>query len=415
MQRRPNSAHFHPGRFRRGSDAMPHQTALDEREVEQLVRLTRDLVRLPSVLGGEEAAARRLLAAFGELGYDDAGMDEAGNAWGVIDGREPGPVLLLDGHLDTVGVEPEAGWQDSPWSGEIRDGRIFGRGSSDMKGAVAAMAVGIGGLQREQLRGRVVVSGSVGEETTEGTALGLLLDRFRPDAVVIGEATSLAVAVGGRGRAEYRLTVEGEAAHASSPHLGDNAVVQMAEVVRELLRLVLPDHPVAGPALWCVTDILSAPYPAQSMVPFRCRATLERRLLPGERREKVEEELAEVLRRVGVRRYRLELSPVVYRTWTGLELRGAKWYPPWLLDPGHRLVRAAAKGLEEAGIPFRTTAYRFCTNAAETAGVRGIPTIGFGPSSEEQAHVVNEWVEVEQLTRAAAGYRAMAQCFPAGT
>jgi acetylornithine deacetylase/succinyl-diaminopimelate desuccinylase-like protein len=251
----------------------------------------------------------------------------------------------------------------------------------------------------------------VGEETTEGTALRPILDRFQPDAVIIGEATSLAVAIGGRGRAEYGLHVEGRAAHASSPDLGVSAVVLMAEVVRRIQRLISSSHPLAGPAQWCVTDIVSAPFPAQSMVPFRCCVTLERRLLPGETRRAVEGELEQVLRRAEVREYRLELNPVAYRTWTGLELQGEKWYPPWLLDPEEDFVKSAARAIEELGIPCRKTAYRFCTNAAETAGVRGIPTIGFGPSTEEQAHVVDEWVAIEQLTRAAAGYRAIAESF----
>ncbi|GAB4113569.1 MAG: YgeY family selenium metabolism-linked hydrolase [Acidobacteriota bacterium] len=384
---------------------------LSEGEVRQVVDLTCELIRLPSVLGSEEACARRLLSAFRELGYDEVGLDEAGNVFGVIEGGAPGPVLLLDGHLDTVGVEPVERWQTPPWSGVVRGGRILGRGASDMKGAVAAMAVGIAGLERACLRGRVVVSGSVGEETTEGTALRPILDRFRPDAVIIGETTSLAVAVGGRGRAEYGLQVEGRAAHASSPELGVSAVVLMAEVIQTIQRLVPREHALAGPGRWCVTDIISAPFPAQSMVPFRCRATLERRLVPGESREAVEGELQQVLRRAGVREYRLELNPVVYRTWTGVELRAEKWYPAWLMDPEDGFVKVAARAVEELGIRCRKTAYRFCTNAAETAGVRGIPTIGFGPSTEELAHVVDEWVAIEQLARAAAGYRAMAARF----
>lgn len=390
---------------------MPWSPPLKEPEIRQVVDLACELIRLPSVLGGEEACARRLLSAFRELGYDDAGLDRAGNVWGVIEGCAPGPVLLLDGHLDTVGVEPAEQWQTPPWSGVVRGGRILGRGASDMKGAVAAMAVGIAGLERTRLRGRVVVCGSVGEETTEGTALRPILDRFRPDAVIIGEATSLAVAVGGRGRAEYGLHVEGRAAHASSPDLGVSAVVLMAEVIRRIRRLVPSEHPLAGPGRWCVTDIISAPFPAQSMVPFRCRATLERRMLPGETRETVEGELEQVVRRAGVREYRLELNPVVYRTWTGLELRGEKWYPAWLVDPEDDFVKLAARAVEDSGIPCRKIAYRFCTNAAETAGIRGIPTIGFGPSSEEQAHVMDEWVAVEQLVGAAAGYRAIAAKF----
>lgn len=388
--------------------AMARLSRFDPTETRKLVELTCRLVREPSVLGDEAGAARVLLAALEEWNFDSCAIDEAGNVWGLREGSAPGPTLLLDGHLDTVGVDPVEAWNYPPFGASLEDQRVYGRGTSDMKGALAAMVVGIGGLPRTALRGRVIVCGSLGEETTEGTALRPVLDRFRPDAVIVGEATDLAVATAGRGRAEYLLTVHGRPAHASTPAQGINAIELMSRVVLELQNLALPVHPVAGPAAWCVTDVISSPYPAQSVVPCRCRATLERRLLPGETRPGVEAEVQEMLAFAGIGEYTLELGRADYTTWTGRQLSAAKWYPPWMLDPSDGLLRAAQRGLESAGLPFRTTAYRFCTNAAETAGVRGIPTLGLGPSREQLAHVVDEYVEVEDLCQAALAYRMVA-------
>lgn len=378
---------------------------------DQVVRYTSRLIQTPSVLGQEEAVARIFLDCLGESGFDETGIDELGNVWGVIHLADSGPTLMLDGHLDTVGVEPVSAWSRSPFSGDLVDGRIYGRGASDMKGALAAMAVGVGGMTRSGGCGRVVVVGSLGEETTEGTALRSLLDRFRPDAVIIGEATELQIAVAGRGRAEYRLGVRGRRAHASTPHLGCSAVEMMSRFVLSLGALPLASDPVTGPAVWCVTDLISTPYPAESTVPFACTATLERRLLPGETRASVEGEVLSALKSAAVPDHTLELARTRYTTWKGGTLECEKWYSPWSCPVGSSVVEAARRGLPKLGMPARLTAYRFCTNAAEAAGIRGLPTIGFGPSSEAHAHVVDESVDLHQLFGAAAGYRAVCEAF----
>ena len=170
---------------------------------EALVSLTRDLIRIPSVLGGEGPVAARVVAEMRLLDYDEVEIDASGNAVGVLQGATDGPTILFDAHMDTVDVHPRGAWSHDPFGGDETDGRIYGRGSSDMKGALAAMIHGIGTLDRSTLGGRAVVSASVGEELIEGAALRIAKQRHGADFVVIGEASDLDVARAGRGRAEW--------------------------------------------------------------------------------------------------------------------------------------------------------------------------------------------------------------------
>ena len=173
-------------------------------------------------------------------------------------------------------------WQHDPFGAEIEDGFIYGRGAADMKGALAAMIHAAANVDRSKLRGRVVVTATVMEENLEGAALKAVMDAIPPDFVVIGEATELRLVRGGRGRAEIHLETIGRPAHSSTPHLGRNAVLDMLPVIQAIAKLPLPVDPFLGPGVLALTDIISDPYPAYSVIPSRCRVTYDRRLLAGE-------------------------------------------------------------------------------------------------------------------------------------
>ena len=374
-----------------------------------LIELVQDLVRRPSVLGGEGRVAERVAEEMRRLGFSAVEIDAAGNVAGVIDGAANGPTILLDAHMDTVDVLPREAWQHDPFGGEIEGKRIYGRGSSDMKGALAAMVHAAASLDRERLAGRVVVSASVGEELIEGAALRDVMERYSPDYVVIGEASKLDLVRAGRGRAELVLETRGEPAHASSPHLGVNAVHLMTRVIEQIERLEMPEHPFVGSGVMCLTDIISVPYPAHSVVPSGCRATYERRLLPGELQEGLMAELEAACARAGVDDTIISLATAEYETYTGIAWNEPKWYAPWELPEEHELVQGALAGLRSVGLSPRMTSYQFCTNAAYSAGVAGVPTVGFGPSRESLAHVIDEYLEIDQLIMACRGYAAISE------
>ena len=381
----------------------PDPPALDQ----ALVDFTRSLVRLKSVLRNENKVAEHVSREMRRLLFDHVEIDATGNAVGVVRGQHDGPTLLFDAHMDTVDVLPADAWTVDPFGGDLVDGRIYGRGSSDMKGALAAMVHAAAGLQHAELHGKVVVSASVGEELIEGAALRAVMENHPPDYVVIGEASGLDLVRAGRGRAEFTIETRGRPSHASLPHEGINAVHLMAAVMGQIEAIPMPKDPFVGRGVMCLTDIISIPYPAHSVVPSGCRATYERRLVPGETLQDVEAQLVDACRRADAADTSIELATTDYRTYTGVTWNEPKWFPAWQLDEDHGLVQGALRGLRNAGLEPGQSSYQFCTNAAYSAGVAGVPTIGFGPSSEMLAHVVDEYIEIEQLTRARDGYAAI--------
>ena len=364
-----------------------------------LVACARALVRIPSVLGHEEAMAIRVRDEMQQLAFDAIETDEAGNVIGVVNGATPGPTLLFDAHMDTVDVVPREVWAHDPFGAELVDGRIYGRGSSDMKGA----------LDREILRGRIVISASVGEEQIEGAALRCVMDRYHPDFVVIGESSNLNLVRAGRGRAEFILKTHGRPSHASSPAQGLNAVHEMCRVIAEIEALPMSAHSFVGSGVMCLTDIVSIPYPAHSVVPSGCQVTYERRLIPGETRDAMIDELHAACERAKAGDTTIELASIHYKTYTGIEWREVKWYPPWELPEDSSFIRSVKAALDSAGFSSSFASYQFCTNAAYSAGVANVPTIGFGPSSEHLAHITDEYLEVAQLTGACRGYKAISE------
>ena len=249
---------------------------------ERLIRLCCDLVRCRTVTGEEKPAADVAAAAMREFGYDEVRVDRLGNVVGIVRGG-PGPTVLLDGHLDTVPVANPDAWSRDPFCGDVVDGAVYGRGSADMKSAVAAMIVAGARVKAAgRPAGNVVVSASVCEELFEGKAFAEVVEAVQPDVVVIGEATELRLNRGGRGRAEVVVETAGVPAHSSTPHMGVNAVYQMMAVLPRLRAVPQPTDPFLGPAILELTDIISAPYPGASVLPVSCRVTFDRRLLVGE-------------------------------------------------------------------------------------------------------------------------------------
>jgi putative selenium metabolism hydrolase len=251
------------------------------------------------------------------------------------------------------------------------------------------------------------VSASVLEEVMEGGSLRAIMDALRPDFVVIGEATNLNLNRGGRGRAEIHIEAIGRPAHSSSPHLGLNAIHEMVKIITSIERLPLPADPVLGPAQLVLTDIISEPYPAYSVIAGRCRVTYDRRLLPGETPESVLGAIT-ALRELQPIHFTAALAQGEHCTHTGAVLRGPKFFPAWLFAEDHPFIQTALRGLAAAGLTPALGAYRFCTNAAYSAGTARVPTVGFGPAAEGDAHVVNERLELAALARAAQGYHGLA-------
>lgn len=379
---------------------------------EYTVQLCSALIRAQSYSGEENQVAQVVMQAMEALGYDSVTIDAYGNVIGCIKGNRPGPKVLLDGHIDTVPVQEPERWTFAPFGGEIREDRVCGRGASDMKGAVAAMICGAAYYaQKRDFAGEIYVAGVVYEELYEGVSARLISRAVEPDYVIIGEATNLALKIGQRGRGEVVLETIGKPAHSANPEKGINAVKKMMKLLASLEDIVPQEQPNLGKGILELTDIISAPFPGASVVPERCIATLDRRLLVGDTKDSV---LAPIRERIELlHKEDPQLNAKVYfrcetkLCYTGNEIFAERFFPAWEYDRQDSFVQASYHALKEIGLEPEVTYYSFCTNGSHYAGERGIKTIGFGPSFENLAHTVDEYVLIEQLEKSSDGYAAL--------
>lgn len=378
---------------------------------EQVISLCQKLIQQKSYSGGEKGVVSVLSENMKQMGFDEVTVDKYGNIIGCIKGKRPGKKVLFDGHIDTVPVTEEAEWMYPPFAAEIHDGKIYGRGTSDMKGAVAAMTCAAANYAKDtgkDFAGEIYVAGVVHEECFEGVAAREISKNVQPDYVVIGEASQLNLKIGQRGRAEIIIETFGKPCHSANPEKGINAVYKMAKVIEAVRTLTPTHHPVLGNGILELTDIKSAPYPGASVVPEYCRATYDRRLLVGETKESVLAPIQELLDKLMAEDLQLKVKASYAvgkeRCHTGNEIEGERFFPGWLYDKDDDFVQAVYAKLAEKGFTPEITQYNFCTNGSHYAGEAKIKTFGLGPSRENLAHTLNEYVEIEQLTKVAECY-----------
>ncbi|MFC4507357.1 MULTISPECIES: M20 family metallopeptidase [Streptomyces] len=362
-------------------------------EPDGLVRdLLRDLVRIPSVNprggagdGGETAVAeyvRDWLARHSVQAELYEVLPGRHNVVAVVPGRGADAVVL-ESHLDTVETD---GMTVDPYQGEIRGGRLYGRGACDAKGPLAAFLLAVAELAAgEPPPCTVVLAGVCDEEHAYRGVLHLLdtlMDRPVVGAVV-GEPTGLVPAVAHKGVVRYTVRTTGRAGHSSRPEEAVNAIALMAPVIAHLAAAppAVPPHPLLGPATRSVTRIRGGTGP--NTIPGSCEVDVDRRTLPGEDLDTV------------WRDDRDELA--------GL---GAEVDPPFTVDPaldtpaGADVVTALCGALAGHGRPSEVRGMPFGTDASKLARA-GIPSVVFGPGSVTDAHAAAESVELAEVTLAA--------------
>lgn len=391
---------------------------LDNERKEETIALCQSLIQKASCSGNEKEAVLVLKEYMQTSGFDEIYIDEYGSIVGCIKGKYSGPKILFDGHLDTVPVPNPEIWSQEPLGAKRVDGKIYGRGTTDMKGAVAAMvsaAVYFSEQTKREFAGEIYVSGVVHEECFEGIAARLMSQKIQPDLVIIGEPSGLELKIGQRGRAEIVVETFGVPAHSALPHKGVNAVHLMCRLIEELEKIIPPNDDVLGPGVAALTDIISSPYPGASVVPSHCKATYDRRLLVGETPESVLKPYQDAIERLEkeVPNFKATVSYAegTESCYTGNKIHAKRFFPGWCAKPDDEHVQKTLIGLREAEIETQIGYFPFCTNGSHYAGEAKIPTIGFGPSYESLAHVTDEYIEEAQLIKATEGYISICRSF----
>ncbi len=380
---------------------------------EPLLSFFQDIVRIPSPSTKEREVVERVAEEMKRVGFAEVFIDEVGNVVGRV-GSRGGKRLLYDAHTDTVGIGDPSAWSRDPYGAEIEEGLLYGRGAADNKGALAAMIYGAKSLIDADLdlAGGLYVVGTVQEEDCEGYAIGFLCRRVKPEAVVLGEPTNLQISRGQRGRIMLVVTTSGRSCHASAPEQGANAIYAMNRVVAGVVALnsELAQHPFLGPGSVAVTRI-EGEGASLNVVPDTCKAYLDRRLTWGEDEELALAQVREIIQEEGVE---AQVETMVYeaRSHTGYPCRRKKYFPAWLLEEEHPLAQMGARTVKKAlGYEPQIIGWRFSTDGVATKGERGIPTIGFGPGQEAQAHSPDEQIPVADVVKAARVYAQLALDF----
>lgn len=378
---------------------------------EEVIDLCKAIVSEKSYSGEENGVVNVLKTYMKKNGFDDVTVDKYGNIIGVISGKHPGKKLLFDGHIDTVPVGDASKWGHDPFHPEVIEGKLYGRGTTDMKGAVAAYTVAACHFAKDcdrDFAGELYVDGVVHEECFEGVAARNISELVKPDYVVIGEASNLNLKIGQRGRAEIVVETFGKPAHSANPEKGINAVYKMCKVIEAIRTLQPTEHPFLGKGILELTDVKSSPYPGASVVPEYCKATYDRRLLVGETKESVLQPIQELLDQLMMEDPEIK-AKVSYaygreKCHTGESIEGERFFPGWFFDENETYIQDVLKQLREDGYTPEITRYNFCTNGSHYAGEAGIQTLGIGPSVESLAHVVDEYCEIDQLCGVAGCY-----------
>ena len=312
------------------------------------------------------------------------------------------PKLIVNGHLDVVPIDA-GDWEHDPFGGELEGDRLYGRGTADMKGGIAAAIEALATLRRAGREPSCDVEFHLVADEERGGQLGtkVLADSgfIRGDACLVPEPTSMEVGVAERGLVVVNVTARGTPAHGSNPRDGISAIETAAKAVLALhaAEYAGPPHPLLGLPTANVGTIEGGS--GHNTVAERCRFQVDRRLLPGMTAETAVEEIEAKLEAIGDPNLRYDLEVEVFGEASEI-------------DPGEPFVELVRATIERVtgrspqllGMPFATDA-RFVRNEA------GVPAVVCGPGGLAQAHVHDEWVAVSALVEATAVYAELFATF----
>jgi len=394
---------------------------------EEVIDLAKKIISIPSCrtsLGQETPVAEFIKKMCRDEGIESYLQDvEDGrcNVVAKIAGNGDGPSIMLNGHIDTVPAKD----MERPFDPYIKEDRLYGRGSSDMKGGIAAMVYALICLKRSNLtfKGDIFFTGVIGEEEalSQGT-LYVCKNGPHADMVVVGEPTNLETVIAHKGFDNYLIKVSGVTAHSSVPEVGVNAIVKASHVINGIQEQMLPiiqqrRHRYLGNPKINIAAIIGSTKNDSSVlqeilmgedskhnpggsVPEYCNIYIDRRRIPGEKMDDILADFQNLLD--DLRADDPSLVAQVYYLKPNNEL---PTHPPLETDVNHMLVQnclywtnyVTGKIAEPVGVPF-------WTDGAIFGGLYGIPTIIYGPANIDTAHSKNDNVPVNDLIVAAKVY-----------
>ena len=363
------------------------------------------LIKHKSLSCQEKEVASDIKKMMEEAGFDKVKIDGLGNVIGRIGNGKK--IIAIDGHIDTVDLGNLDAWEFDPLGGEIKDGYVLGRGTTDQTGGPVA-AITAGRILKELgLENDVTlyVTATVMEEDCDGLCWKYIVeeDKIKPDCVIVTEPTNLNIYRGHRGRMEIEVSFYGLSAHGSAPERGKNAIYMASRAALEIEKLndKLADDPFLGKGSVTISEFVSSS-PSLCAVSDFAKIHPDRRLTWGEDKELALNEIKNIVEGMNAKVELLQYEETAY---TGLKYGMEKYYPTWKIEEDHPVIQTGVKTFKELFNQEPVVdKWTFSTNGVTINGIYKIPVIGFGPGNEELAHAPNEKVAIEHLVKASAFY-----------
>ncbi len=364
-----------------------------------------NLIKHKSLSCQEKEVASEIKKMMEEAGFDKVKIDGLGNVIGRIGNGKK--IIAIDGHIDTVDLGNLDAWEFDPLGGEIKDGYVLGRGTTDQTGGPVA-AITAGRILKELgLENDITLylTATVMEEDCDGLCWKYIVeeDKIKPDCVIVTEPTNLNIYRGHRGRMEIEVSFYGLSAHGSAPERGKNAIYMASRAALEIEKLndKLADDPFLGKGSITISEFVSSS-PSLCAVSDFAKIHLDRRLTWGEDKELALNEIKNIVEGINAK---VELLYYDETAYTGLKYGMEKYYPTWKIEEDHPVIQNGVKTFKELFNQEPVVdKWTFSTNGVTINGIYKIPVIGFGPGNEELAHAPNEKVAIEHLVKASAFY-----------
>lgn len=369
---------------------------------EELISLVQRLVRIKTISGDKEKLSEIghvLSEEMKSIGFS-VGILEAEeglpNVVGRYEGSKDAPRLLFNGHTDVVPIQNTDSWISGPFSAEIRDGRIYGRGACDMKGGLAAMIVASKVVMSlfPGYRGNLIMTATVDEEIGGFTGMKHIVEQgVTGDMGIVCEPSDFMITNVCKGLLWLRLKTKGKSAHGSMPRLGINAIFKMSKILKglETYEFDIPPHEMLGSPTINVGTIKGGLKP--NVIPDLCEAEIDVRYLPGQRYQDVIEEIKKEINRIK------DVDPQI-----DAEIELIRYRSSVEIKKDEKIVELIAGAMKEA--TGREALYKGMPSPGDSEYLvhGGIPSVMFGPGSEDLCHVDNEWISIDDLMTAVKVY-----------